>query len=106
MTTPTVGCRVPGCTTEPYRGRLCGPHRYRWRQYGEFEGGPWRTADETDIAVAVERRRMHDGATRLERKRIGLLLTDRGLSLSEIARITHVSPRTVGRWRADRRATA
>ncbi|MGO4630533.1 hypothetical protein AB4225_06250 [Streptomyces sp. 2RAF24] len=56
--------------------------------------------DESDVAIAVERRRMPDGVTRLERKRIGQQLSDRGLSLDEVAAITCVTPRTVGRWRA------
>ena len=96
-------CRAPGCRREARRNRMCWPHRYRWVRYGAYEGGEWSTADEFDIALAVECRRMPDGVTRLERKRIGLQLSERGLSLAEVARITRVTPRTVCRWRSARR---
>lgn len=39
-----------------------------------------------------------------ERRAAGLTLTDHGLPAAEIARIFGVSPRTVTRWRARRRA--
>jgi transcriptional regulator with GAF, ATPase, and Fis domain len=64
----------------------------------------WATACEDDVALAAEQRRMPDGMTRLERKRLGVALTDRGLIAADAARITGVTPRTIARWRAERRA--
>lgn len=98
-------CRAPGCERQRARRcSLCWTHRERWRTHRDFDHNEWTTADRDDVAAAAAARRLLPGMTRRERVLLGLALTDRGLPATEVARITRVSPRTVTRWRAARRA--
>ncbi len=99
----TRRCRVPQCPNPAahYR-RICHVHRYRWETYRDFDHHEWTTADPAGITEAAHARRLPTQMTRVERQLLGLTLTDLGLPASEIARITHVSPRTVTRWRSNR----
>jgi DNA-directed RNA polymerase specialized sigma24 family protein len=104
----TRGCRIPECPRgAAHHKTLCHAHRIRqWRH-----GDPTLTAATTpldDIALdaAVRNRQAPTGLTLRERRATAILLTDRGLPASEIARILSVSPRTVHRWRAATRTTA
>jgi DNA-directed RNA polymerase specialized sigma24 family protein len=101
VTAHTV-CRLPRCTRLVGRGGLCWTHRERWRHHRDYEFNHWITADVDDVAAAAAVRRLLPGMTRRERVLLGLELTDRGLPAAEIARITHVSTRTVTRWRSAR----
>lgn len=95
-------CRLLRCTRPVGRGGLCWTHRERWRHHRDYEFNHWVTADLDDVAAAADVRRLLPGMTRRERVLLGLALTDRGLPAAEIARITHVSTRTVTRWRSTR----
>ncbi|WP_335936655.1 helix-turn-helix domain-containing protein [Streptomyces sp. PTD5-9] len=102
--TAAAQCRVPGCARPIGRGRLCWTHCERWRHHRDFDHNEWTTADLDDVETAAAVRELLPGMTRRERVLLGLVLTDRGLPASEVARITRVSPRTVTRWRRNRRA--
>ncbi|MFE7347498.1 helix-turn-helix domain-containing protein [Streptomyces fimicarius] len=82
---------------------MCWTHRERWRHHRDFDHNEWITADLDDVEAAASVRELLPGMTRRERVLLGLALTDRGLPAAEVARITHVTPRTVTRWRRARR---
>lgn len=104
--TTTRHCRAPKCPNPAAARRtLCYPHNYRWRHYRDLNYSPWTTADPADIEHAAAARRLLPGMTRLERRLLGLKLTDLGLPAAEIARITGVAHRTVTRWRSTRTNT-
>ncbi|MEV7712314.1 hypothetical protein [Streptomyces sp. NPDC088270] len=103
--TAAARCRVPECPRPIGRGRLCWTHRERWQHHRDFDHNEWTTADLGDVEAAASVRTLLPGMTRRERILLGLVLTDRGVSAVEVARITRVTPRTVTRWRRARRAT-
>ena len=102
MTRP---CRIDGCTN-PARDRrtVCHKHRHRIRRYNDPNFTTWTTADPNEVELIVREPRPVDGLTRLERRLVAQGLTARGTPADEIARILHVNPRTVYRWRATQRA--
>lgn len=97
-------CRIPGCTRTPppHKGR-CSACAHRIRLYGDPTVARY-PLDPVVIDAAVRDRRAPAGMRLRERRAAGLKLTDLGLPATEIARIFDVSPRTVIRWRARRRA--
>ncbi|OLZ72537.1 hypothetical protein AVW11_03855 [Streptomyces amritsarensis] len=100
-------CRIDGCPDAAARHKTaCHRHRTRIRRYGDPHFTTWTVADETDIQIAVARRELPPGMTRLERRLVGEQLTRRGASATEIARIAGVTPRTVVRWRTTERKAA
>lgn len=93
-------CSIDGCTQpRAHHRRVCYRHITRIRRYGDPHFTTWTVADDTDVQIAVARRELPPGMTRLERRLVAVQLTDRGASAAEIARITGVTARTVVRWR-------
>lgn len=100
VTAPEQQCPIDDCTQPRARHkRFCYRHVTRIRRYGDPDFTTWTVADETDVQIAVARRELPPGMTRLERRLVAVHLTDRGASAAEIARITGVCARTVVRWR-------
>ncbi|CAM5391253.1 helix-turn-helix domain-containing protein [Streptomyces sp. NPDC059459] len=61
----------------------------------------WVTADEQDIEFVVRDRLPDWGLTRRSRRIAAQQLTERDVSVEEIAELIGVTPRTVYRWRAE-----
>lgn len=97
-------CRIDGCTrTPPPHKNRCSTCAHRIRLYDDPTIAAY-PLDPITIDTAVRDRRAPAGMRLRERRAAGLTLTDHGLPASEIARIFGVSPRTVTRWRARRKA--
>lgn len=100
-------CRIDDCTNQALRHRtICSTHRERIRTWGDPDFTQWTVADPTDVELLVEQCRVPEGATRLERRLIGVGLSARGLSAERVAEVVGVDPRTIHRWRAAARQTA
>lgn len=99
----TRHCRIMDCprTAAPHR-TLCYTHKSRRERHGTY-GVPPREPDQITVDSVVTARRALPGITLIERRAAGLKFTDLGLPAEEIARILGVTPRTVVRWRTDRR---
>lgn len=99
-------CRIDGCTTPAAKQRsLCYRHHHRIRRHGDPDFTTWTVADPDEVELLVRHPRPVHGLTRLERRLVARGLTERRMPAEEIARLLHVEPRTVYRWRAaDRNA--
>jgi DNA-binding CsgD family transcriptional regulator len=97
----TRPCRITGCTT-PARDRrtVCHKHRHRLRRHGDPHFTTWTHADPDEVDLLIHNPRPVEGLTRLEQRLIAAGLTKRQIPAEEIARLLHVTPRTVYRWRA------
>jgi DNA-binding CsgD family transcriptional regulator len=101
MTPPPRPCRIPDCTTPAGDHKtVCHKHRHRIRHHGDPHFNTWTTADPTEVELLIHNPRPATGLTRLEQRLIAQGLTARGTTAAEIARLLHVTPRTVYRWRA------
>lgn len=101
----TRACRIDGCPRNAATHKtLCHTCRHRIRRYGNPDFTTWTHADSDEVALLVRDPRPADGLTRLEQRLVARGLTQRGTPAEEIARILHVTPRTIYRWRATTRA--
>jgi transcriptional regulator GlxA family with amidase domain len=66
----------------------------------------WSTADEQEVEFVVRDRLPDHGLTRLGRRIAARQLTERDVSVEEIAELIGVAPRTVYRWRAEEQGAA
>ncbi|MFI0156164.1 helix-turn-helix domain-containing protein [Streptomyces lydicus] len=100
-------CRIDDCPRMALpRRTVCSTHRERIRNWGDPDFTQWTVADDMDVRLLVEQQRVPDGATRLERRLIGVGLSARGMSAAQVAEVVGVDSRTVHRWRASARQTA
>jgi len=97
----TRPCRIDDCGTNAApRKTLCEKHRHRIRIHGDPHFTTWTSADPDEVDLLIRHPRPVHGLTRLEQRLIAQGLTARDMPAEEIARILHVHPRTVYRWRA------